>query len=242
MVISKSKILYTCIIITLLTIIYQYGRSLYMPIINKVKTKETVESIKGRLSDQVHNRLRKNLSNIGLQDFPSKLSILAFKEEEILEVWAYAYSDYKLLKSYPFSASSGTLGPKLREGDKQIPEGIYNIEYLNPNSGYYLSLKVSYPNAYEKQKAIEDHRTDIGTNIFIHGKNVTVGCIPLGDTAIEEVFTLASQVNHEEIEVIISPRDFRINSEYPEVDHVTWSDELYDLIKEKLSQYTKLPE
>lgn len=232
-----KKFVFLTILILSVHLSYRYGRSVYMPIVNKVKTQNTAESVKEKLYDQVTSRLQKNLSDIELQELPQKFSILAFKEEQILEVWAYIDTSYHLLKSYPFSATSGTLGPKLREGDKQIPEGIYNIEYLNPNSKFYLSLKVSYPNDFEKQKAILDYRTDIGSDIFIHGKDVTVGCIPLGDRAIEEVFVMAKQTDHKAIEVIISPRDFRVNPNYPDIDHVPWSEELYDIINKKLAEY-----
>ena len=88
------------------------------------------------------------------------------------------------MRTFPFQGFSGTLGPKLREGDGQIPEGLYRIEYLNPNSSYHLSLKIDYPNAFDREKGRSDGRERLGYDIFIHGKSVTVGCIPIGDEAI----------------------------------------------------------
>lgn len=217
--------------------IYIFGRPLFHHLVIKSKGKQTVQSINNQLSENVYNSLRSELSDIGLQQFPEKIAILAFKEEEILEVWVHTDNTIKFLKSYPFTKNSGLLGPKLKKGDRQIPEGIYSIEYLNPNSNYYLSLKINYPNAFDKAKAQLDGRTDIGSDIFIHGKNVTVGCIPLGDIAIEEVFILASHCVANKIEVVISPRDFRINKTYPDIHSVSWSKELYDTITHRLDVY-----
>ena len=104
-----------------------------------------------------------------------KLRILVFKNERSVEVHA---PGWKAPRIYPMTAFSGTLGPKLREGDGQIPEGVYGIGYLNPNSSYYLSLKVTYPNASDRARAKADGRTNLGGDIMIHGKAATIGCVP----------------------------------------------------------------
>ncbi len=207
----------------------------YAPRVVKTVHPETVDSRKAKLEKKVFTQLQSDLQNIGLTDFPEQLLFTAFKEEQILEIYAKAGEEYRLLKSYPFTANSGKLGPKLREGDRQIPEGIYNIEYLNPNSSYYLSLKVSYPNAFDRKQAKKNRRTQLGGDIFIHGKSVTIGCIPVGDQAIEEVFILAANAFENEISVIIAPRDFRKNSTFPEITDVNWEDELYQQILTRLS-------
>jgi murein L,D-transpeptidase YafK len=135
-----------------------------------------------------------------------KLKILVFKNERSVEVHAPGWKEPRI---YPMTAFSGTLGPKLREGDGQIPEGIYGIEYLNPNSSYYLSLKVSYPNASDRKRAKADGRTNLGGDIMIHGKAVTIGCVPVGDDAIEDIFYLAASVGIKNVSVIIAPYDMR---------------------------------
>ena len=112
-----------------------------------------------------------------------KLKIFVFKNERSVEVHA---PGWRMPRIYPMTAFSGALGPKLREGDGQIPEGVYGIEYLNPNSSYHLSLKVSYPNASDRKRAKADGRTNLGGDIMIHGKAVTIGCVPVGDDAIED--------------------------------------------------------
>ena len=135
-----------------------------------------------------------------------KLRILVFKSERSVEVHAPGWEAPRI---YPMTAFSGTLGTKLREGDGQIPEGIYGIEYLNPNSSYYLSLKVTYPNASDRARAKADGRTNLGGDIMIHGKAVTIGCVPVGDDAVEDIFYFASAVGIKNISVVIAPYDMR---------------------------------
>ena len=135
-----------------------------------------------------------------------KLRILVFKNERTVEVHA---PGWKTPRIYPMMAFSGTLGPKLRAGDGQIPEGVYGIGYLNPNSSYYLSLKVTYPNASDRARAKADGRTNLGGDIMIHGKAVTIGCVPVGDDAIEDIFYLASAVGIKNVSIIIAPYDMR---------------------------------
>ena len=205
-----------------------------MPVATKVKGRETVDSVYEKLHNKVRRNLKSQLRNVGLHDFPDNLTLVGLKKEKVLQLYVHVNGHYKLIKKYPFTAFSGKIGPKLKEGDKQIPEGIYTIEYLNPNSAFYLSMKVNYPNAFDKQKGSEDGRTDLGSDIFIHGKDQTIGCIPIGDDAIEELFVLVTHAGRENVNVIISPQDFRQDSAYPEIDHIAWSDELYDYIKEEL--------
>lgn len=152
-----------------------------------------------------------------------------------MEVYARKAGNFVLLKSYPFTAFSGRLGPKLKEGDRQIPEGIYKIEYLNPNSAYYLSMKVSYPNAFDLQKSRFTDPKELGGDIFIHGKAVTIGCIPVGDPAIEELFLLVGKAMEREVKVIVSPRYFRVNAEFPEIEGIDWEQELYENVRRELA-------
>ena len=206
-----------------------------MPFVNKLKGKETVELRIENIQESVWNRLEKNLNLAGYKmDFPKEIILVAFKEERILQVYAKDYNGIKKIKEYPFTAYSGKLGPKLKEGDRQIPEGVYKVEYLNPNSSYYLSIKVSYPNAFDKLKTELTRVPDMGGDIFIHGKSATIGCIPIGDEAIEEVFLLTQKAINNNIKVIISPRDFRVNSNYPKIEGIDWENELYEIINNEL--------
>lgn len=213
------------------------GRSLYMPMVNKIKGKETIESIMTKIEEGASNRLKRNLEAAGYKtDYPQELILVAFKEEQRLQIYATDNGETKLIKSYPFTATSGQLGPKLKEGDKQIPEGIYEIEYWNPNSSYYLSIKVNYPNDFDKSKNQLSTVAEMGGDIFIHGKSATIGCIPIGDPAIEELFLLTRKASHNKVKIIISPRDFRYNSTYPEIVGIDWEGELYAMINQELKQ------
>lgn len=135
-----------------------------------------------------------------------------------------------MIKSYPFTGFSGGLGPKLREGDGQIPEGVYAIEYLNPNSQFHLSVKLDYPNLFDKAKGRADGRDRLGLDIFIHGGSATIGCIPIGDAGIEEVFLMVSEVGINNVTAIVSPYDMRTNTKRIEIPGIIWEQELYDLI------------
>lgn len=205
----------------------------------KLKGKQTVDSVKAQLEVDVSERLMSNLRNVGLDSFPDNLLIVGLKKEMNLEVYSMIEGEYRLIVTYPFTATSGQLGPKLKQGDLQIPEGIYGIEYLNPNSSYYLSMKVTYPNDFDRSMAKKDKRTRLGGDIFIHGKSATIGCIPIGDIAIEELFTMVSYAGKGNVKVIISPQDFRKDHRYPKIKSVTWAPELYDLINKELQDISK---
>lgn len=115
--------------------------------------------------------------------------IRAFKKEEKLEIWAKNKSDtiFKKLKTYPFCTSSGTLGPKRKEGDYQIPEGFYHINRFNEKSKFHLSLGLNYPN---QSDLFFGDKTAPGSDIFIHGSCWSVGCIPITDDLIKELFVI----------------------------------------------------
>lgn len=157
------------------------------------------------VADRVASILRKKpgLREVARQAGGS-LRILVFKSERRVEVHA---PGWEVPRVYPMTGFSGELGPKLQEGDGQIPEGIYGIDFLNPNSNFYLSLKVSYPNAADRARAKADGRTRLGGDIMIHGKNVTIGCIPIGDDAIEDVFYLVHAIGLKRVAVVIAPYD-----------------------------------
>ena len=135
------------------------------------------------------------------------LFIRGFKKEQKLEIWTREADKetYSLLRVYDFCAVSGTLGPKRKEGDCQIPEGIYSINHFNPLSSFYLSLGINYPNASDQ--ILSDPKTP-GSSIYIHGNCVTIGCIPLTDDKIKELYVLAVEARNngqEKIPVHIFP-------------------------------------
>ncbi len=125
----------------------------------------------------------------GIDNNKYDILITAYKKEEILQVWIKPKTrdTYEKLISYDFCNSSGVLGPKRQSGDLQIPEGFYYISYFNPASSYYLSLKVSYPNQSDRILGVKNK---LGGDIFIHGACCTIGCIPITDDKIMELYVL----------------------------------------------------
>lgn len=152
------------------------------------------------------NDLKSKLFSSGYDTNSVKIFIRAFKKEEQLELWVTDknHKGFQLFKTYNICSSSGTLGPKRREGDLQVPEGFYHIKVFNPQSSYYLSLGINYPN---KSDAILGKKP-LGGNIMIHGDCVTIGCIPLTDPLIKEVYVLAVEAKNngqQNIQVHIFP-------------------------------------
>ncbi len=138
------------------------------------------------------SNLTKQLNRLGIKWDEFNLFIRAFKEEGKLEVWGKNIKDknFKKIQIYDFCATSGRLGPKRKSGDLQIPEGIYHIDRFNEKSNYYLSLGLNYPNKSDRKRGVQNN---LGGDIFIHGDCVTIGCIPVTDDKIKEVFLLAFQ-------------------------------------------------
>ncbi len=136
-----------------------------------------------------NEQLRSQFISKGFAYPPKNIYIRAFKEHKELEVWVKnSNSDtFALFKTYPICAQAGVLGPKRQEGDRQVPEGLYFISDFNPNSNFYLSMLVSYPNYSD---LLLGNKQSPGGEIYVHGNCVTVGCLPMGDDAIMEIYTL----------------------------------------------------
>jgi len=111
--------------------------------------------------------------------------IRIFKEEALLEVWMQQNDRFVPIKTYDICNYSGHLGPKLQEGDRQSPEGFYNVDLaaLNPNSSYHLSFNLGFPNQYDQSH----DRT--GSYLMVHGDCVSIGCYAMTDAGIEEIYT-----------------------------------------------------
>jgi murein L,D-transpeptidase YafK len=117
-----------------------------------------------------------------------------------------------------------------------VPEGIYVIESLNPNSRFHLALRVGYPNAFDRQMAKLDGRDKLGGDIMIHGSDASVGCLAMGDEAAEDFFVLAADVGIEKVKVILTPSDFRTAKISVREGSPKWSGELYRAIAQELNE------
>ena len=175
---------------------------------------------------------------------PAEIAFVAIKDEKILELHARgAGGAWKLVHRYPVQAASGGLGPKLRQGDKQVPEGFYTIAFLNPNSAYHVSLAVNYPNAFDRQMAARDGRKDLGGDIMIHGKNLSAGCLAMGDEAVEELFVLAAQTGLPNVRLLIAPTDMRQHG-VPSIGEgrPDWLPKLYAELAVAMAEYKGPPQ
>jgi len=141
------------------------------------------------------------LNEIDVQSDQLRLYIRAFKKEQIVEIWAKNDVDkkFQLLKEYDICKSSGSLGPKRKQGDLQVPEGFYHIDRFNPVSNYHLSLGINYPNKSDK---ILGNKNKLGGDIFIHGDCVTIGCMPMTDDKIKEIYILCVEAKNNGQETI----------------------------------------
>ncbi|MCF6206598.1 MAG: murein L,D-transpeptidase [Sulfurovum sp.] len=136
------------------------SKYLYTPL------KQRLEAIGGKKGDPIYIRI--------------------FKSEAMLEVWMEVDGIYKHIKDYTICAYSGHLGPKLKEGDRQAPEGFYRVykKQLNPHSKFHLAFNLGYPNAYDRAH----HRS--GSYLMVHGDCRSIGCYAMTDAKIEEIYTL----------------------------------------------------
>jgi murein L,D-transpeptidase YafK len=132
------------------------------------------------------------LTLLDQKNMPKESPILVriFKEESELEVWKQdTTARYELLKVYPICRWSGGLGPKVKEGDRQAPEGFYPITpgLMNPNSSYYLAINIGFPNAFDKANGYS------GAFLMIHGDCSSRGCYAMTDEQIGEIYSLARE-------------------------------------------------
>ena len=174
---------------------------------------------------------------------PEEAGLVAIKDKKVLDLYTRAKGgSWQLIHRYPVLAASGATGPKLRQGDKQVPEGIYGISFLNPNSRYHVSLRVNYPNTFDRKMAAKDGRKELGGDIMIHGKAVSIGCLAIGDEAAEELFVLAAQIGLPRMKLIIAPHDFRYK-EIPEVagGQPAWVLQLYTEVASALKEFPAPP-
>lgn len=171
---------------------------------------ETVASRLAALGPSARASLAPHYARAGVTYPGTSLILVALKAEHRFEVYAAdANGTPRFIKAYPITATSGRLGPKLRTGDRQIPEGIYDIAGFNPNSSYHLSLHVGYPNAFDRRQAAVDGRHALGGDIMIHGGAKSIGCVALGDAAIEELFVLVADAGRTRVKAIFAPTDLR---------------------------------
>lgn len=209
-----------------------------IPIITKRKT---VSDRVAQFGDTVRLRLAPQFARAGVAYPPRRVTLVGLKAEKVLQVWVLGDDErWRHLCNYPILGMSGVLGPKLNEGDLQVPEGLYQVESLNPNSLYHLALRVNYPNAHDRMRGKQDGRPALGSDIMIHGKTCSIGCLAMGDEAAEDLFVLAAETGIRNVTIILAPVDFRTQG-LPEKKPglPPWTGALYDAIKTELEKLGK---
>ena len=201
----------------------------------------TVEQRVAQYGDGVAARLAPVFGAAGLAYPPHEIAYVAFKDERILLVYARnaLTEPWRFVTQYPVLAASGQPGPKLAEGDRQVPEGIYRAELLNANSRFHLSIRLDYPNEFDRRMALLDQRTTLGGDIMIHGNQVSIGCLAMGDQAAEDLFILSAMVSKERTRIVVSPTDFREHEAAPLPQAPGWTSQLYDGLRSELVQYPR---
>jgi len=194
--------------------------------------RHSVESRMAELKPRIAAVWRDRALKAGFAELPANILIVVLKDEKQLHVFGGEPGDERLLASYPVLAASGTAGPKLREGDRQVPEGFYAVESLNPNSRFHLALRVNYPSTADRDAATAERRTNLGGDIMIHGGAGSIGCVAIGDPAIEEVFTLAALVGISNVEIIMTPSGEPVS--HVTSDTPTWVAERYRAMDARL--------
>lgn len=149
--------------------------------------------------DEKETFLQSDFEAANLSWPPKEIYLRAFKAEASLEVWVKQNEEFYLIKNYKICKNSGNFGPKRKEGDRQVPEGLYIVDRFNPISNFWLSLGINYPN---QSDAILSDQVKPGGDIFIHGDCVTIGCLPLTDEIIKELYVLATLAKSEGQETI----------------------------------------
>jgi len=169
---------------------------------------------------------------------PQRLCIVGYKRERRLDVHARdEHGAWRVVGSYPVLAASGELGPKLAEGDRQVPEGVYALASLNPNSRFHLALRVDYPNSDDRERARADGRANLGGDIMIHGGASSIGCLAIGDTAIEDVFVAAASCGIENVTIVLAPYDLRgPDVVEPPTTAPPWTNERWRVIRSALNE------
>lgn len=203
-------------------------------------SKPSVGNQQQRLAYYSHyseNHLMSDFQRAGVAYPPKHLALLVFKQSKRLQMYASDQGQWRFIKTFAVKAASGGPGPKLHEGDHQVPEGVYQIAELNPHSHFTLSMKLNYPSAFDRAIAMMMHRHHLGNNIFIHGKAKSIGCIAIGDKGIAQLFPLVAAVGFHNVEVIIAPDDLRYKKPVYGKVHPEWLPTLYHKIRLALANF-----
>lgn len=153
------------------------------------------------------------LKEKGINVAELNILLITYKAEEKLDLYTKKKTEsiYSKIKTYNICSKSGELGPKRKQGDYQVPEGFYYIDRFNPSSNFYLSLGLNYPNQADRKKS---SYPNLGGDIFIHGDCVTIGCMPMTDDKIKEIYLYAVHArNNGQLKIPVYVLPFKMTAE-----------------------------
>lgn len=197
---------------------------------------KSVQAVINNYGKPVRANIKPLFAAKGVSYPPPRLTFIALKEEKQFYVFAPDKSGkMQNVLSYPIIGTSGVAGPKLKEGDKQVPEGIYKTPGFRTDVIAHLALTVNYPNEFDRQNARREKRTNLGSDILVHGSQWSTGCLAMGNPCIEELFVLAYDTGLDKIKLVFAPCDLR--KKQAQIDFAKqpkWLPLLYKEIKDEL--------
>lgn len=199
----------------------------------------SVDEVIGTYGAAVRKKLKPVLQAVDVPYPPAQMTWICLKEEKVLLLFAKDRSGkQKQILGYPIVGASGAAGPKLKEGDLQVPEGFYRIPSFHPNVIAHMALDVNYPNEEDRLHAKSEHRRKLGCDILIHGSRWSTGCLAMGNEPIEEMFVLAYDCGIKNIRLIFAPCN--LNAQKPKLDFTkqpAWLPALYKRLSYALKDY-----
>lgn len=213
------------------------ARGVARGVYRRLRGHHTVAERVARYGPRARGRWAPWFGRAGVPYPPHEVTLVALKDVAELVVYARDRDGpWRRVRRMLIVAQSGGPGPKLREGDRQVPEGLYRVESLNPDSLYHLALRVAYPSPDDRLRAHEDGRTQLGGDIMIHGSNASVGCLAMGDEGAEDLFVLAAEVGLPRVHLLFAPTDLRRAPSYaPPPGSPPWVGARYARLREALS-------
>ena len=200
----------------------------------------TVSQVIEFYGKSAREKLKPLFESQGVSYPPKRLTWIALKQEKLLLIFAPAKDGrIKRIKSYQIIGASGGPGPKLKDGDKQVPEGFYKLSAFRPNLIAHIGLAVNYPNQEDLAHAKKEKRKNLGCDILIHGSRWSTGCLALGNPAIEELFVLAYDAGLNNIDLVFSPCNLLLSNVAAENPKLSpkWLPELYQRLRLTLKTF-----
>jgi hypothetical protein len=238
--VRRRIVIFSLILLTVIAALLatSWGRNRMWSVFSRFRGRHTVAERLDQYGDAAKSRLLPQFEAAGVDFPPRAVRLVAIKDQRKLQV--YASGDdlkFKFITEYAVKGQSGRLGPKLREGDCQVPEGRYDIESLNPNSRFHLSLRLNYPNEFDKTMGRKDCRENLGSDIMIHGGSASIGCLAMGDPVAEELFVLVAETGHANSTILVTPVDFRKRPQWKiPVGLAHWVPDLYAELRLELQR------